>query len=245
MTTATLSRKQREIQQREALFLDVAERLLLERGYLGLNMDRVAELTEYSKGTLYQHFTCKEDLIAGVLIRTMEARERLFAKAATFHGRSRERLTAIGVADQVHMQCFPDHARIERITKVESIWDKASPERRQRFKLRDDNCLGIVMGIIRDGVASGDLALREGLMPEGLMVGVWSMAVGMQMLITFGILDDMTGFDDAIAVQNRNYQIFIDGYGWKPLSTEWDYAATVERVQAELFAAELGHTGAR
>lgn len=240
----TLTRKERELQQRETLFLDTAERLLLERGYLGMNMDRVAELTEYSKGTLYQHFSCKEDMIAGVLIRTMEARERLFVKAATFRGRSRERMTAIGVADQVHALCYPDHERIERITKVESIWDKASEERRRRFQMRDNNCLATVHGIVRDGLASGDLKLPKGLTDESLVFGLWSMAVGAHTLIVFGIIPDMLTPEDPIQMLNRNYQVFLDGYQWQPLSTEWDYASTVTRVRTELFADELREVGA-
>jgi AcrR family transcriptional regulator len=240
----TITRKQRELQQREQLFLDTAERMLLERGYLGMNMDRLAEQTEYSKGTLYQHFTCKEDLIAGVLIRTMEAREQLFARAATFRGRPRERMTAIGVADQVHALRFPDHERIERITKVESIWDKASPERRQRFHARDDNCMGIVHGIVRDGVASGDLDLPDGLTPESLVFGLWSMSIGARTLIVFGIIPDLLKLENADQVLNRNYQIFLDGYRWAPLSSEWDYPATVNRIREELFPNELAAAGA-
>lgn len=241
----TMTRKERELQQRETLFLDTAEQLLLERGYLGMNMDRVAELTEYSKGTLYQHFTCKEDLIAGVLIRTMEARERLFSKAATWHGRARERITAIGVADRVHAQIYPDHERIERITKVESIWDKASEDRRLRFKSRDNNCISIVHGIVRDGVASGDLRLTDGLTAESLVFGLWSMAVGAQNLMVFGIIPDMLTPEDPVIMLNRNYQIFLDGYDWKPLSSEWDYPSVVDRLNTELFFDDLRDSGAR
>lgn len=240
----TLTRKQRELMQREKLFLDAAERMLLERGYLGTNMDRLAEQTEYSKGTLYQHFTCKEDLIAGVLIRTMEAREQLFAKASSFNGRPRERITAIGVADQVHSVHFPDHERIERITKVESIWDKASPERRQRFHDRDNNCMKIIHGIMRDGVECGDLNLAEGLSVDSLKFGLWSMSIGARTLMVFGIIPDMLNLEDPIQTLNRNYQIFLDGYNWAPLSTEWDYPATVMRIREELFTEELAAAGA-
>ena len=60
----TVTRKQREIAQREDLILETARKMLLERGYLGLTMDRIAEEIEYSKGTVYQHFSSKEDLIS-------------------------------------------------------------------------------------------------------------------------------------------------------------------------------------
>ncbi len=64
-----MTRKQREIRQREAYLLDVARKMLMEHGFSGLSMDRLAEATEYSKGTVYQHFSTKEDLVAALAVR--------------------------------------------------------------------------------------------------------------------------------------------------------------------------------
>jgi len=52
-----LSRKQREIATREQLILDTAQNILHEQGYSHLTMERIAEATEYSKGTIYYHFS--------------------------------------------------------------------------------------------------------------------------------------------------------------------------------------------
>jgi hypothetical protein len=40
-------------------------------------------------------------------------------------------------------------------------------------------------------------------------------------------------FDLAV---RSNLQAFLDGLGWRPLSTEWDYEATAQRVLSEVFA---------
>ena len=32
--------------------------------------------------------------------------------------------------------------------------------------------------------------------------------------------------------------VLLDGYGWRPLSHEWDYEKTSERIQVEVFADE-------
>jgi AcrR family transcriptional regulator len=239
----TLTRKQREIQQRERLILDVAEKMLLRDGYLGLSMDRVAEAIEYSKGTIYQHFTCKEDMIVALLVRTLSVREELFVRASKFRGRARERLLAIGVADQLLGRLYPDHEQIERILKVESIWDKATVQRRTQFLQRDNNCLSTMMGVIRDAVAQGDLAFREGYSERSLAFGLWSMATGARMIIVHGLGDEVVGDVGPERTQMLNYQMFLDGYGWRPLSTEWDYPAVVERVRAEVFADDLKKAG--
>ena len=39
---STLTRKQREIRQREETILDIARKVLVEQGYAGFNMDRIA-----------------------------------------------------------------------------------------------------------------------------------------------------------------------------------------------------------
>ena len=40
---------------------------------------------------------------------------------------------------------------------------------------------------------------------------------------------------DPIANLNHHIQFLLDGYGWKPLSTEFDYLATRQRVLDEVF----------
>ncbi len=239
----TTSRKQREIQQRETLLLDIAERMLLERGYLAISMDRIAEAAEYSKGTIYQHFTCKEDLMAAVLVRTVAIRERFFTRAATFRGRPRERMTAIGVADQIYTRLYPEQDRIERITKVESIWDKASQQRRAQFMQRDGNCLATVKGVIRDGVAAGDLRVEPPLSIEGLAFGLWSVAMGSRIIINHGLAQDLVEDRDPEEVLFQNYQVFLDGYAWSPLTRECDYPGVVQRIYTEVFADDARRAG--
>lgn len=46
--------------------LEAAEELILEKGLDNLNMDEVAEKAEVSKGSLYQYFNNKNDLVLGI-----------------------------------------------------------------------------------------------------------------------------------------------------------------------------------
>jgi AcrR family transcriptional regulator len=95
---ATLTRKQREVKEREGRILELARSMIIQEGYHGLSMDRIAEALEYSKGTIYQHFSCKEEILMALVNQTMERRLDLFRCAAAFRGRSRERITAVGAA---------------------------------------------------------------------------------------------------------------------------------------------------
>ncbi len=65
--TQRVSKKHQEVLEREKQILSVARKLLDELGYLGLTMDRIAEQVGWSKPTVYQHFSSKEEVAWSVL----------------------------------------------------------------------------------------------------------------------------------------------------------------------------------
>ena len=77
-----MSRKQREIQDREKQILAIARPILLEEGYQALGMERLAEKMQYAKGTLYNHFPHKEEIVAALVIESLELRRKLFEQAS-------------------------------------------------------------------------------------------------------------------------------------------------------------------
>ena len=119
-----LTPKQLEIKEREDRILEISRRLILAEGYHGLNMDRIADEIGASKGTVYNHFGCKEEIIISLAVQTMEKRVALFQRAAQFKGPSRHRMFAIGrtvgwVAHWRQMITDP-HGRISRPRQVYS-----------------------------------------------------------------------------------------------------------------------------
>jgi AcrR family transcriptional regulator len=234
----TLTRKQREIQQREQQILDVARSMLVDGGYLGLNMDRIAAALEYSKGTIYQHFACKEDIILALVNETQQKRLEFFQRAATFRGTSRERLAAIGFSGELFVRLFPEHFNVERIVRASSIWEKTSEAGRRTMRACEGCCIGIVSGIVRDGVAAGDVVLPEALTPEDLVFGLWSMTFGGYSIIATSDSLLELGIRDPFEAIRQNITRVLDGYGWRPLSTQHDYEPVIERISQEIFADE-------
>src|SRR5262249_55817619 len=143
----TLTRKQREVHDREARILDLARSMIVEDGYHGLSMDRIAEAMEYSKGTIYQHFSCKEEIVIALLNQTMERRLDLFRRAAAYRGGSRERITAIGVAAELFFQLYPDHLHTEQTIRVSSVREKTSEQRRLCLESCEARCSEVVRGV--------------------------------------------------------------------------------------------------
>ena len=118
---ATLSRKQRDLIERGNLLLEIARDLLLKGGYHGLTMAQVALRAGSSKGTVYQHFSCKEEMIITLAAESVEKQRELVERAAMFRGRPRERMLAIGEATELFAQLHADDARIFQIMSGEAI----------------------------------------------------------------------------------------------------------------------------
>ena len=69
--------REKQLQKRKDETLDVALRLLLQRGYANLNMDELAVEAGISKPTLYQYFDSKEALAAQAMGRMFQKMEEL------------------------------------------------------------------------------------------------------------------------------------------------------------------------
>ncbi|MCB9856687.1 MAG: TetR/AcrR family transcriptional regulator [Phycisphaerales bacterium] len=232
---SVLTRKQREIRQREQQILVVARQMLLERGYLGLNMDRIAEAIGYSKGTVYQHFSSKEDLLAALCVQTKQKRVEFFEKAARFTGKPRERMTAISLAHELFISQFPDYSRSDELLNIESIFAKASECQQDAMREVEGRCVDTVCGIAQDAVTCGDLVMPANWNIYDMIYGLYGMSYGCRAAIkNCTALHELMSPDDRAALR-RNQEALLDGWGWRPLSSDWDYEATRKRAAAEAF----------
>lgn len=235
---AGLTRKQREIREREQQILVIARQMLLERGYLGLNMDRIAEAIGYSKGTVYQHFSSKEDLLAALCVQTKQKRAEFFETAARFEGRPRERMTAISLADELFVAQFPDYSRSEELLNIESIFAKASKAQQDAMREVEGRCVDAVCGIANDAVICGDLVVPAGWNIYDMTYGLYGMSFGCRVAgKNCTTLHELMS-PDSRGVLRKNQEALLDGWGWRPLSTEWDYEKTRKRAAADAFRVE-------
>ena len=236
---STMTRKQKERQDRESRILEVSRPVVIKEGYHGLNMDRIADAVEYSKGTIYNHFSCKEEIILALAIETTERRTAMFHRAAAFQGRTRERMLAIGTAAELFVRLFPDHFMLEQIIRSASVWEKTSESRRNVMRSCENRCMSTVGGVVRDAIASGDLDLPENVTPEDVVFGLWSISFGAFAIIVTSDQLLQLGIRDPYDAYRVNVTKMIDGFGWGPLSDEHDYDQTLSRIQNEVFPDEF------
>jgi AcrR family transcriptional regulator len=205
-------------------------------------MDRIAEATEYSKGTIYLHFRCKEELILALAKQSLGRRLALFQRAAAFGGRPRERMVAVGEAVAICSRLYPDDPLLFQIINAEAIIQKASAESLGEMKMLAHRCVNIMVGIVRDGVAQGDLELEGHTSPEEMTFALWALTDGTS-LVTSWIAPNELGIANPFASIMRSADVLGDGFGWHPLSSEWDYEQTRARVRGEVFPEEARKAG--
>jgi TetR/AcrR family fatty acid metabolism transcriptional regulator len=70
--TVPRSLKEKQRQEREALILQAAEEVLIEKGYYETSIDEIAARVGIAKGTVYLHFPSKEDLVIAIFERDMQ-----------------------------------------------------------------------------------------------------------------------------------------------------------------------------
>jgi AcrR family transcriptional regulator len=233
----TRERRQREVAEREDLFLDAAFELIRQDGLLNLQMARIAEKSEYAVGTLYLHFASKEDLLLALITRVFRDYIGLVRRAEAWKAPSRDRMFAVGVADMVFVRRYPEYFRIAQYSLCEVVWQAASPARRQTFLEANDPLVEIVAGIVEDARRAGDLD-PSGQTAQEMAVGVWALCNGYHNLVhAEGILDDFS-VHDPYPLMCRHLQGLLDGFRWKPISQSADAAAfdaLIERVRREVF----------
>ena len=112
------------------------------------------------------------------------------------------------------------------------------------MRASETRCMGIVSGIVRDAVAQGHLKLSEDTCPENVVFGLWSQTYGAHSIISTSESMSELGISDPFVALNDYINTSLDGFGWMPLSTEYDYASLRERLRVELFPDECELAGA-
>jgi AcrR family transcriptional regulator len=179
-------------------------------------MERLASMMEYAKGTLYNHFPNKEEIVLALALESMELRFKLFDAAEKMDAVSRHKLLAIGAACEIYTQKYAEHFAIEEWIRNSTIWDKSSSRRQDLIRQCESRCIGLVATIVHDAVNHGELSLPEGMTPQEMIFGFWAINYGSQVLsATSPSLPDV-GIVDAIKAIRRHCYTLLNGYEWKP-----------------------------
>lgn len=226
-----LTPKQREIRERPGLIVACARRIVREEGYLALTIDRIARAMDCSRPPIYEIFESKEDILMAVALEDSLQRYDLFRLAAQFRGNARERLTAVGLFTA---RTYPEHLRILSILHPNSVRQRASKRIRDAVERSERRPLQVITGIVRDAIAEGNLVLPPGQTPAHVTYAIFCLSFGGYTQVSRDNVAYLAGFAGIKPAVRMAMTVLLDGFGWRPLSSDYDYAATVARVKDEL-----------
>lgn len=241
----TRERRLRELAEREQRFMDAAREQICDHGLLALQMAKVARSCDYATGTLYQHFSSKEDLLLAICADQAEKRVATMCRAADWDGSSRERIFALMVADMLFAHQNADHYRLTQYIFTEAVWGSASPRRREAVIDAHRPIGEVITRIVKDAVAAGDVD-DQNKQPLELALGQYAMTIGMHTMVhAEGVLDNYN-IHDPYQVLLYHGTVHLNGLNWRPLMDPSDKGALdalVSRISTTLFDDLCQHAG--
>lgn len=214
-----LSRKQREIAERHSHFLNIARTMLHEEGFHQLSMDRVAELAEYSKGTVYQHFNCKEEMIGQLCISAMQRLHALGQRALQYQGSHRERLLAFFIAHDLFQQLESNDVDMMHNFHSDQVFEKLTPVTKERYGQLMADIFNLVKSIVEDAMQAGDLPRTSGNAGD-IVFGLWSLTYGAELLRSYNLPLQEFGVTDSGHALVNTLSRLLNGLDWQPISKD-------------------------
>jgi AcrR family transcriptional regulator len=233
------SKKQVAIAERHQELLFLAREIIAREGFHSLTMDKLAASSSYSKGTIYNHFNSKEDVIVALSIESMKFMESLFRRAYQYEGSSRERMVALHVAYNLFSKLEPVLFLCVLTSKTPWVMEKCTPENAEKSVLQEERLIALADKFIMDGVEAGDLLLAPTISSDTLIFANWAVAFGTNALINSARDGHcISPIVDPFAVL-YNINLMLDGMQWQPLSSKWDYKKVWLNVEDTIFADEV------
>ena len=220
---------------RERTLLNAARDVFLEGGWDSFSMDRVAEYLECSRTLVYTHFTCKEELLLALDIESKLKRLGMSELVLKFQGRPRERMVAL---DQMEVFLFARHLPVELFVTSARLRVKTSTARQRRLKELELRTVSIGASVVEEGLACGDLPRLKHFSADELYFALWSSLWGASSIARSDFPYAESGVEQPTRVSRLALLYMLDGFGWRPLTHEWDYRATCQRVEKEIFSTE-------
>lgn len=234
------------IAAREEEIMQSALKIIADQGVAGLTIDKIVTQLPYSKGTVYNHFTCKEDLLTGLCNRHCQTLKALFRRAADFEGNSREKMMAVGIAYKLHSLLHPTEFMLVISAKTPAVREKSTPKRQEEHLEIEQSILGIMLEIISKGLSSGDLHLQPHLSPAQVAFSLWSMSFGTIALLHESLDRCSIRSDMELERELINHcNLVLDGLQWKPLSQNHNWTDTLKKLKEDTFRDEVQRLQAR
>jgi hypothetical protein len=183
-------------------------------------------------------------MLADNTLRAINTYADLCERAAAYPGRPRERMVALGEADELFFRLFSHHYRALQVVRVASQLGRSVHRRREPLQRCESRTAGLLSQVIADAVACGDLEMLPNQRSDDLAFSVWALVFGTRALMATTVATRQLGIEDGYPVALDAAGLLFDALGWRPLSDEWDYMHTRNRIRTEIFDKEWSQASA-
>lgn len=233
------NKRERAFAEREQELLSLAEQLMDQHGFAALTMDKLVAACDYSKGTVYNHFNSKEDLLCALCTRSMQVELALFERALEFKGCNREKLLAMCFAYRLHALIHPTLFYSVLSAKTPAVMEKASAARLQHQQELELTLSEVADRIFKQALDSGELPQSAQRTVSQLTFAAWALIFGSNALFNAASEAQMLQQLDAEQSILLNINLLLDGMGFTPLSHNHDYAQSWQRISEQIFSEEV------
>jgi AcrR family transcriptional regulator len=229
---------------REMELIEAALLIMEVDGTAGLTMDKVVAKVPYSTGTVYNHFSSREDLLTGVCNSGMSVLADLFSRASAFNGSTRERMLAILYAYLLHALLQPTQFMLVISAKTAAMIERTSERRQAEHYQLEGRLMGPMLNLVDEAIEKGELVLPKHMSRQQIVFTNWAGSFGAIALLinSEGKCSGRNGLAFQVEVFNHA-NLLLDGMQWHPLSHEVDYSESVKRIACELFPEESAQVG--
>jgi len=217
---------------REKIILDYAREMSNKVGFNGLSLPQLAEISGFSKPTIYKYFPNKEDLMAALVVESSSIFIEYYQKVLTFAGRPREKIYAI---HSLNFGFLKQHFRDWLYILAEKIQKKATALRQQELNQNNELIFDIHASIFREAIETGDLKLPEKVDEYQFFFSMMATTIGGCILKESESKVIQDWFEKIKFMHGTFGIIVLDGIGWRPLTSEWDYNKSLKRFYREVF----------
>ncbi|WP_052760968.1 TetR/AcrR family transcriptional regulator [Sedimenticola thiotaurini] len=233
------SAKREKLLAREQELIRTALKIMAREGAAGLTMDKVVERVPYSKGTVYNHFCSREDLLTAICNAGMERLAEKFTRAIRFQGTTRERLLATHYAYLLHALLDPIQYALIISAKTTSQIERTSEQRLNTHYQLEKLLMGPAFELVTEAIDNGDLVLPPRMGRRQVVFCNWASCFGTITLL----INNKSSCGGRFELDIRNEvfshaNLLLDGLQWRALSSEQDYEATLRRIETEIFPRE-------
>lgn len=230
--------KKQAIESREAQLLEIASGILLDEGFHALSMERLAQELKTAKGTIYNHYPNREEIVLAIAVQAIKKRHDLFDAASLAQRPSRQRIMAVMVACEIYVTHYRRFFHVENLVRHAAIWDRCSDTRRALLQNQEQRCMSLVSGIVRNAIAANDLKLRDGVSPEEMTLSLWALIYGSYLINDTSPSLEELGVKSVHRSVRTGVMRILDGYQWQPILGDVRDSNLLEDICKEVFPEE-------